>query len=340
MGMNVIGYDPVMSAQAFKDAEIKKVDLEEIWAKSDFITVHTPLTPETSNLIDDKSIAKCKKGVRIINCARGGIVDEAALLRGLESGHVAGAALDVFTSEPPKAHLQPLIAHPKLVCTPHLGASTEEAQINVARDIANQMCDVFEQKDFLGVVNVSYLLASTQVHMKPFMKLAETIGSMQAQLSKSAVKEITLKTFGGRDVSITTKQSRQLLEAQVLKGLIKHMGLGLVPDLISAPLMAKEANVKSIISDEQPEHAGSQYWNMLSVDVVREDGSVSSITGAVFGNVPHIIKVDQYSDLFAFKPEGNYILTFRNEDRPGAISEVSAFFSLSFYLINVIVLFL
>ncbi len=322
MGMNVIGYDPVMSSHAFKDADIKKVDLEEIWAKSDFITVHTPLTPETSNLLNDETIRKCKKGVRIINGARGGIVDESALLRGLESGQVAGAALDVFTSEPPKDHLRPLISHPNIICTPHLGASTEEAQINVARDIANQMCDVFDQKDFLGVVNVNYLLASTQTPMKPFMKLAETIGSMQAQLSKARVTAITLKTFGGRDVNITTKQARQLLEAQVLKGLIKYMGLGLVPDLISAPLMAKEANVSSTISDEQPEHAGSQYWNLLSVDVTREDGSVTSVTGAVFGNVPHIVKVDQYSDLFAFKPEGNYILSFRNEDRPGAISEV------------------
>ena len=130
MGMHVIGYDPVMTSDQLKEVNIECADLEDIWAKSDFITVHTPLTPETSNLINDVTIDKCKKGVRIINCARGGIVDEAALLRGLESGKVAGAALDVFTSEPPKEHLKSLIAHPNLVCTPHLGASTDEAQVS------------------------------------------------------------------------------------------------------------------------------------------------------------------------------------------------------------------
>eukprot|EP01038_Epipyxis_sp_PR26KG_P013374 gene13374-17934_t len=325
LGMNVIGYDPVMNAEAFNDAGLTKVDIEDIWRKSDFITVHTPLTPETANLINDTTISKCRKGVRIVNCARGGIVDEAALLRGLESGHVAGAALDVFTSEPPKEHLKPLIAHPNLVCTPHLGASTEEAQVNVAKDIAIQMCDVFDQKDFVGVVNVSYLLASTQTHIKPFMRLAETIGAMHAQLAGGkVVKSVVLKTWGGRDVNITTKQSRQLLEAKVLKGLLKHMGLGLNPDLISAPLMAKEANVASAISDDHPIEnvVGSPYWNLVSVEATREDGSTSTIIGAVYGSTPHIVKVDEYDDLFAFKPDGSYILSFRNEDRPGAISEV------------------
>ena len=246
MGMVVIGYDPVMSAEAFKEAGLTRVELEDVWKKSDFIIVHTPLTPETSNLLNEKTMSKYKKGVRIINCARGGIVDEAALLKMLESGQVGGAALDVFTSEPPKEHLKPLIAHPNLVCTPHLGASTEEAQINVARDIATQMCDVFDQKDYFGVVNVSYLMASTQVHMKPFMSLAETIGTMHAQISTSRAKSVVLRTFGGRDANITSKQSRQLLEAKVLMGLVKHMGLGLVPDLISAPVMAKEALIESV----------------------------------------------------------------------------------------------
>lgn len=124
MGMKIIGYDPVMNAEALKEVSIKKVELVDIWAQSDIITIHTPLTPETSNLINDANLAKCKKGVRIINCARGGIVDEAALLKGLESGQVAGAALDVFTSEPPKEHLKLLISHPNLVCTPRKSLET------------------------------------------------------------------------------------------------------------------------------------------------------------------------------------------------------------------------
>lgn len=193
--------------------------------------------------------------------------------------------------------------------------------MNVARDIANQMCDVFDQKDFLGVVNVNYLMASTQAYMKPFMELATTIGAIQSQLSESRVTKVILKTYGTKDANITTKQARQLLEAKVLKGIVKHMGLGLVPDIISAPIMAKEVNIKSVISEDHPEHLGT-YWNLVSVDVEREDGSKTNITGAVLGNTPHIVKIDHYSDLFAFRPEGNYLLTFRNEDKPGSISQV------------------
>jgi len=323
MGMNVIGYDPVMSSDTLKELGIAPVDkTDDIWKHSDFITLHTPLTPETNNLLNDETFAKCKTGVRIINCARGGIVDEAALLRALNSGKVAGAALDVFTSEPPREHLKPLIAHPNLVCTPHLGASTEEAQVNVARDIAVQMCDVFDQKDFVGICNVSYLAASTLPPMKPFMALAETLGTLQAQMTDSKPVSVELRTWGGRDVNITTKQARQLLEACMLKGLLKHMGLGLVPDMISAPIMAKEAGVQVKIEEQPPEAAGSPYWNLVSLDVKRADGTNTRVTGAVFGSTPHIVQVDQYKDIFAFKPEGSYILTFRNLDVPGAISEV------------------
>ena len=322
MDMQVIGFDPVMSAEQLAEVGIVRVDLEDIWKRSDFITLHTPLTPQTSNLICEETIGKCKTGVRIINCARGGIVDEAALLKALESGKVAGAALDVYSSEPPKEDLKPLLAHPNVVCTPHLGASTDEAQVNVSRDIANQMCDVFDQKDYVGIVNVSYMAAATQPPMKPFMNLGVLIGTLLAQISESKIKTVTLKTWGGRDVNITTKQARQLLEAKVLKGIIKHGGYGLNPDMISAPFMAKEVGITSIISEALPDNVGSPFWNLVSAEVTREDGSKNSITGAVYGTTPHIVHVDQYSDLFSFQPEGNHILSFRNEDRPGAISEV------------------
>jgi hypothetical protein len=226
---------------------------------------------------------------------------------------VAGAALDVYSSEPPKADLNPLLQHPNVVCTPHLGASTDEAQVNVSRDIAVQMCDVFDQKDYVGIVNVSYMAAATQPPMKPFMALANLIGAFVSQLSSSKIVGAELKTWGGRDVSITTKQARQLLEAKVLKGIIKHAGLDLNPDIISAPHMAREMGIKSVISDGFPENVGSPYWNLVSVEVTREDGSKGSITGSVFGSVPQIVQIDQYSDFFSFQPEGNHILTFRNE---------------------------
>lgn len=147
MGMKVIGYDPVMTQETLSELKIEKSSLENLFKNSDFITIHTPMTAETKNLLNDSTLAACKKGVGIVNCARGGIIDEDALLRALESGQVGSAALDVYTSEPPKENLKTLLQHPNLVCTPHLGASTEEAQINVARDIAQQMCDVFDQKE-------------------------------------------------------------------------------------------------------------------------------------------------------------------------------------------------
>ena len=255
-----------------------------------------------------------------MNCARGGIVDEDALLRGLNSGKVAGAALDVYSVEPPGEKLQELLGHPNLVCTPHLGASTEEAQVNVARDIAIQMCDVFDETDYVGVVNVSYMAEATREPMKPFMALAETIGTIIAQLSDSKITKATLKTWGGRDTDTTSKKARELLEAQMLIGLVRYQVPDVVPDLISAPGAARQANIQSIISNVAPDNVGSPYWNLLSVEVEREDGTTSKITGSVFGNMPHIVQIDEFRDLFAFKPEGNHLLTFRNEDKPGAIS--------------------
>ena len=147
MEMRVVGYDPMMSPEQLSELGIAGVSLENLLKTSDFITIHTPMTKDTKNLFNDLTFASCKKGVGIVNCARGGIIDEEALLRALESGQVGSAALDVYTSEPPKENLKSLLQHPNLVCTPHLGASTEEAQINVARDIAQQMCDVFDQKE-------------------------------------------------------------------------------------------------------------------------------------------------------------------------------------------------
>jgi D-3-phosphoglycerate dehydrogenase len=154
LGMTVIAYDPSISAELIQ-AGVESVSLDDIFKRSDFITVHTPKTKQTTNLICSETLKNCKKGVRIINVARGGIVHEADLLEALNAGHVAGAALDVFTKEPPPPELASLCSHPAVICTPHLGASTAEAQINVARDIAIQMADALEGKSYVGVVNKS-----------------------------------------------------------------------------------------------------------------------------------------------------------------------------------------
>lgn len=322
MGMKVIGFDPVMTEMEMAEHGIKRADLADIWAQADFITIHAPLTEGTNKLINDDTIALCKDGVRIINCARGGIVDEQALLRGLQSGKVAGAALDVYSSEPPKEDLAELIAHPNLVCTPHLGASTEEAQVNVARDIAVQISDVFDNKDYYGIINVSYMSAAMDPEMKPFMRLAETIGKMQACLTPGKPTSVEIRTWGGRSVNIATKVARQLLEAQVLKGLLRNAIPDSEPDLISAPGMARENGIASSISEELPENVGSPYWNLVSVSLENENGHKTLITGAVFGNTPHIVQIDEYKDLFAFEPSGRCMIAFENDDQPGAISEV------------------
>ena len=162
IGMTVIGYDPVMSPDAIANKDIEPVSLEDVFARSDYITIHAPKTKETTNLICSATLAKCKKGVRIINVARGGIINEGDLLQAVNSGHVAGAALDVFSKEPLPPDLANLYTHPAIICTPHLGASTVEAQINVARDIALQMADTFEGKGYNGVVNPNVITNGKQ----------------------------------------------------------------------------------------------------------------------------------------------------------------------------------
>ena len=334
MGIKVIGYDPVMSSDAFEETGIDKADLGAIYSQSDFISVHTPLTPETKGLLNSETIAQCKDGVLLVNCARGGIIDEEALLEALNSGKVGGAALDVYTSEPPKEGLHTLLEHPNLICTPHLGASTEEAQINVAVDVAAQMCDIFDKKDYVGVLNVSYMAASTHPNMTAFMKMAEVIGSMLGQMGSAPVKEIHMSTMGGRSVSITTPQARALLNAKTLQGLVRCQVPGIVPDFISAPLIASENNIASFVEQDVPDIGGS-YKNLVSVLATYEDDSQTRITGTVFGKVPHIVHVDSNGETgqFTFKPEGDYLLMFENDNMPGVLGNVLKV--LSSYNINV-----
>ena len=159
------------------------------------------------------------------------------------------------------------------------------------------------------------------------MELAETLGIIHAQLSASKIVSTTIKTWGGRDAHISSRQSRELIRAQFLKGLVRYQVPDVVPDLISAPGMADEANISSQISEEDPDNIGSPFFNIIQIEVIRDDGSSSKIAGSVFGNVPHIVQIDEYDDTFAFKPEGNHLLTFRNNDEPGAVSSVLSILS-------------
>jgi D-3-phosphoglycerate dehydrogenase len=308
LGMHVLGYDPVLAADLTTKLDIEPVSLDELFRRSDFITVHTPLTPQTRGLLSDETFARCKKGVRIVNCARGGIVDEGALLRALGDGRVAGAALDVFESEPPKGN--PLIGHPHVVVTPHLGASTEEAQEKVAVQIAHQIVDALQGRAFSGVVNGSAMHLTLKQEVRPGLDLAERLGALVVQTAPGKLKQLTVAASGEMLV-----QSLELLKAGVLKGILSHT----VPEpvnFINAPFLARELGISVI---EERSNDSSPYANILRVRYETE-GETREVAGTVLG--PHAVRLvamDGFS--FEVRPEG-YLLIYRNIDRPGMLARV------------------
>jgi D-3-phosphoglycerate dehydrogenase len=319
LGMKVIGYDPVLTPDAATKAGIDPVGLDEMWRRSDFITVHTPLTTETEGLIDEQSITKCKKGVRIINCARGGIVDEQALLRGLESGQVAGAALDVFTEEPPKSN--PLLGHPRVVVTPHLGASTEEAQHKVAQQIAHAVADALHGRGFPGVVNSSVMYMTLQEEVRPFLLLAERLGSLVAQLAHGRLRAVTVGAAGDVPGS-----SIGLMRAGVLKGILSHLGSDPV-NFVSAPALAQEMG---LAVHESSGESGGNFVNNLRVRYETDQG-VRDVGGAVIGRAEiRLLTMDGFR--FEIRPEG-HLLIYNNVDRPGILARIGSI--LAKYEVNI-----
>src|SRR5438128_5086074 len=229
--MKVIAYDPFLSPERARDLGVEKVELAELFKRADFITLHTPLTDKTKNIVDAAAIATMKRGVRIINCARGGLVDETALRQALDSGQVAGAAFDVFVEEP--ATTNPLFGHPNVVCTPHLGAATTEAQENVALQIAEQMSDYLLRGAIANAVNFPSITAEEAPRLKPFIALAEKLGSFAGQLTEDAIKELHI-IYEGEVAQMKIKA----LTSAVLAGVLRPM-LGDV-NVVSAPVVARE----------------------------------------------------------------------------------------------------
>jgi D-3-phosphoglycerate dehydrogenase len=272
LGMKILGYDPVLAPEAAARLSIELVNLPELFRRADFITVHTPLTPDTKGLLSDETLARCKKGVRVINCARGGIIDEKALLRALESGHVGGAALDVFEIEPPKDN--PLLRHPRVIATPHLGASTEEAQEKVAVQIAHEIADALHGRAYAGVVNGSAMLLTLKEEVRPYITLAEKLGAVAVQLATGKLKRITIAASG----DIVTG-AIELMKAGVLKGVLSHSQPEPV-NFINAPFLAEELGL-AVGETREPE--GGNYPNLLSVRYVT-DREVKECAGTVFGS--------------------------------------------------------
>jgi len=307
--MKVIAYDPFLSAERARDLGVEKVELEELFRRADFITLHTPLTEKTKNIIDAKSIATMKKGARIINCARGGLVDEAALRQALDSGHVAGAAFDVFVEEPAKAN--PLFGHPNVVCTPHLGASTAEAQENVALQVAEQMSDYLLTGAITNAINFPSISAEEAPKLKPFVALAEKLGSFAGQLTESGVNKVQL-TYEGAVAQMNTKA----LTSAALSGLLRPM-LGDV-NVVSAPVVAKE---RGIVIEETTREAAGDYESLITVTVVTDRQS-RHVSGTVFADGrPRIVNIKGIRMDAEF---GQSMIYITNLDKPGFIGKFSS----------------
>lgn len=310
LGMTAIGYDPVLGAEASARLGIEPVTLDELYRRADFITVHTPLTPETTGLLNDGAFRKCKKGVRVVNCARGGIVDEAALLRALQEGLVAGAALDVFTAEPPKGN--PLIGHPKVIVTPHLGASTEEAQEKVAVQIAHAVSDALHGRAYTGVVNAAVMHMTLKEEVRPYLILAERLGSFLYQIGKGKLRTVTVSGAGGTVLPVL-----DLLRAGVIKGILSHTQPEPV-NFVNAPVLADELGLS--VTESRESRVGA-YENLLRVRY-ETDAETHEAAGTVFGTRGvRMVFLDGFS--FEVHPEGA-LLVYRNEDRPGMLAQVSA----------------
>jgi D-3-phosphoglycerate dehydrogenase len=307
--MKVIAYDPFLSEERARDLGVEKVELDELFKRADFITLHTPLTEKTKNIIDAAAIKKLKKGVRIVNCARGGLVDEAALAEALKSGQVAGAAFDVFVEEP--ATNNPLFSLPNVVCTPHLGAATSEAQENVALQVAEQMSDYLLRGAISNAVNFPSISAEEAPKLKPFIALAEKLGSFAGQLTETGLSKVQI-SFEGAVAQMNTKA----LTSAAVSGLLRPMLEDV--NVVNAPVVAKE---RGIVVEEITREMPEDYESLITVSVVT-DKQTRSVSGTVFADGrPRIVNIKGIRMDAEFGPSMIYIT---NLDKPGFIGRFSS----------------
>jgi D-3-phosphoglycerate dehydrogenase / 2-oxoglutarate reductase len=307
--MKVIAYDPYLSPERASDIGVEKVELEELLRRADFITLHTPLTERTKNVIDAKALAAMKPGSRLINCARGGLVDEAALRAALDSGHIAGAAFDVFTEEP--ATNNPLFGHPNVVCTPHLGAATTEAQENVALQVAEQMSDYLLSGAISNAVNFPSITAEEAPKLRPFIQLAEKLGSFAGQLTETGIKRVHI-TYEGALAHMKTRA----LTSAALAGLLRPMLQDV--NVVSSAIVAKE---RGIVLEETTREAQGDYESLITVMVNTERGE-RSVSGTVYADGrPRIVNIKGIRMDAEFGPSMVYIT---NLDKPGFIGRFSS----------------
>ncbi|MEQ9448795.1 MAG: phosphoglycerate dehydrogenase, partial [Rhodospirillaceae bacterium] len=302
--MKVLAFDPYLSQERADDLGVEKAELDTIFKRADFITLHVPLTDSTRNIISAASIAKMKKGVRIVNCARGGLVNEADLKVALESGQVAGAALDVFETEPAKSNA--LFGMDNVVCTPHLGASTSEAQENVALQIAEQISDYLLTGAVSNALNMPSVSAEDAPKLKPYMKLAEELGSFAGQITKSGLKSVTVD-YAGHVATLNTRP----LTSIALKGLLSPLMESV--NMVNAPAIARErdVHVREVKCDEH-----EIYQTFMKLTIVTER-QTRSISGTLFGgSLPRLVDIN---DIHIEAEVGPNMLFLLNDDKPGFI---------------------
>jgi D-3-phosphoglycerate dehydrogenase len=305
--MKVIAFDPFLTPERALDLGVEKVTLDELLARADFITLHTPLTDQTRNILSRENLAKARPGVRIINCARGGLIDEAALKEALESGHVAGAALDVFVEEPAKQNA--LFGTPGLVATPHLGASTTEAQVNVAIQVAEQMSEFLTRGGVTNALNMPSLSAEEAPKLKPYMAIAEKLGSLLGQLEGQRLTGIAIEVEGA-----AAQLNQKPITGAVLAGLMKVWSDSV--NMVNAPFLARERglDVREVRHDRE-----GDYHTLVRVTAKTAEGE-RSVAGTLFGNAaPRLV------DMFGIRVEAEldgWMIYIVNEDTPGFIGRL------------------
>lgn len=307
--MHVVAYDPFLSPERAADIGVEKVTLDELLAKADFISLHTPLTAQTKSILSAESIAKAKKGVYVINCARGGLVDEVALRSALDSGHVAGAAFDVFVTEPAKEN--PLFGHPNVVCTPHLGASTKEAQENVALQVAEQMSEFLTRGAIANAVNFPSITAEEAPKLKPFITLAERLGSFAGQLAITDIQKVSI-IYEGALVGYKTKALTAAAVAGVLRPALSHV------NVVSAPSIANE---RGIAIDEIIRATDGDFESLMTIIVHSKEGA-RSIAGTVFHDgKPRIVEINGIKTDAEFS---HTMIYATNDDKPGFVGRFTS----------------
>jgi D-3-phosphoglycerate dehydrogenase len=307
--MHVVAYDPFLSEERAAEIGVEKVELDDLLKRADVITLHTPMTAQTKNILSAEAIAKTKKGVRIVNCARGGLVDEVALRAALDSGHVAGAAFDVFVEEP--ATKNPLFGCANVVATPHLGAATNEAQENVALQVAEQMSDYLTRGAISNAINFPSITAEEAPRLKPFIALAEGLGSFAGQLTDAPISKVTI-TYEGAVASLKIKA----LTSAAIAGLLRPSLVDV--NVVSAPTVAAH---RGIVIDEVTRAAAGDYESFitLSVTTAKQERAVG---GTVFHDgKPRILSIKGIKVDAEFTPSMIYVT---NEDKPGFIGRFAS----------------